>query len=462
MSERSSLGKMANNTTDSVNAPPFSNEAEQSVLGGLMLNNEAWFTIADVLTENDFYHQKHRLLFRAIKTLTDDNKPCDPITLAEWLDSNQELNTVGGHIYLAQLVSHTPSTANIGAYAEIVREHSILRQLLQVGQEISESVYNTQGRQSKDLLDEAERKVFEIAHLGAGRHGGFVKLGDILGNTLDRIEALSQQEGSITGIPSGFKDFDDRTSGLQPSDLIIIAGRPSMGKTAFAMNIAENVAIRQAKPVAVFSMEMSDEQLGMRMIASLAKVDLQRVRTGKLQDGDWPEITKSISYLRKSPLFIDSSPALNPTELRARVRRLAREQGELGLVVIDYLQLMQVASFKENRATEVSEISRSLKSLAKELNVPVIALSQLNRGLEQRPDKRPRMSDLRESGSIEQDADLIVFIYRDEVYNEDSPDRGTAEIIIAKQRNGPIGIVRLTFHGQITKFDNYIAEERFY
>jgi replicative DNA helicase len=453
---------MALNFLHSVNVPPFSNEAEQSVLGGLMLNNEAWFTIADVLTENDFFHHKHRLLFRAINTLTEDNKPSDPITLAEWLESNQLLDSIGGHIYLAQLVEHTPSTANIGAYAEIVREHSIRRQLLQVTQQITESVYNTQGRDSKEILDEAERKIFEIAHLGANRRGSFVKLGDILKNTLDRIEILSEKQGSLTGIPSGFKDFDVLTSGLQPTDLIIIAGRPSMGKTTLAINIAQHVAVHQRKPVAVFSMEMSDEQLSMRMIASLAKVELQRVRTGQLQDGDWPKITQSISYLAKSLLFIDSSPALNPTELRARVRRLAREHGELGLIVVDYLQLMQVASLKSNRVAEVSEISRSLKSLAKEVNVPVIALSQLNRGLEQRPDKRPRMSDLRDSGSIEQDADIIVFIYRDEVYNPDSPDKGTAEIMIAKQRNGPIGSIRLTFQGEFAKFDNYVSDQSFY
>ncbi len=767
------------NTAEFLKTLPFSKEAEQSVLGGLMLNNAAWMTIADLLTENDFYHREHQFIFRAIQTLAEEGHPCDPVTLSEWLENNNKLDAIGGNSYLGLLARNTPSAANIEAYAKIVREHSILRQLVRVGTEIMDNAFNTQGRTSTQLLDEAEKKVFEIAELGARGQGGFVKIKAVLSEALDQIDRLSQQQGFITGIPTGFSDLDEMISGLQRSDFIIIAGRPSMGKclagqarivdstgqlttieeiyqrhdvelltlttnrqfqltkpiafvkdgikpvfrlttqlgrsvettinhpyltlqgwkpladlvigekiavprrinifgtttltegqikllatiignshfsnfsllseiltrwvnqikaisldnphyfnfsshwllwlhqhgllwlqqysqkkvlliptviftlqrsqlalflnrlfihtgwlsqtaahfgtigytlsheelakqiqhlllrfsviaaiklqqhhwqliveqidslkifiseigllqspvnfadtqspveeiywdkiatiefigqkpvydltiaethnfvandicvhnTSLAMNIAENVALRSQLPVAVFSMEMSNEQLAMRLIASLAKINLQKVRTGKLHDDDWPKLTAAVSQLQETPLFIDDTPALNPTELRARVRRLAREQGELGLVVIDYLQLMQIADNKENRAVEVSEISRSLKALAKELNVPVIALSQLNRSLEQRPDKRPRMSDLRESGSIEQDSDLIIFIYRDEVYNDNSEHKGVAEVIIAKQRNGPIGTTQLTFLGEFTKFENYASEE---
>jgi replicative DNA helicase len=770
------------NTAEFLKTLPFSKEAEQSVLGGLMLNNAAWMTIADLLTENDFYHREHQLIFRAIQTLAEEGHPCDPVTLSEWLENNNKLDAIGGNSYLGLLARNTPSAANIEAYAKIVREHSILRQLVRVGTEIMDNAFNTQGRTSTQLLDEAEKKVFEIAELGARGQGGFVKIKTVLSEALDQIDRLSQQQGRITGIPTGFKDLDEMISGLQRSDFIIIAGRPSMGKclasqakivdstgqittieeiyqrrevelltlttagqfqltkpiafvkdgikpvfrlttqlgrsvettlnhpyltlqgwkplaalvvgekiavprrinifgtttliegqikllatiignsrfsnfnllpeiltqwvskikaigldnrryfnpnihwllwvhqhglswlqqlgvwdsqkkwlliptvvftlqrsqlalflnhlfvhsgwlsrtaahfgaigytlnheelarqvqhlllrfgviaaikphqhlwqltveqidslkifiseigllqppgnfvaiqspvkeiywdeiamlefigqkpvydltiaethnfvandicvhnTSLAMNIAENVALRSQLPVAVFSMEMSNEQLAMRLIASLARINLQKVRTGKLSDDDWPKLTAAISQLQETPLFIDDTPALNPTELRARVRRLAREQGELGLVVIDYLQLMQIAGNKENRAVEVSEISRSLKALAKELNVPVIALSQLNRSLEQRPDKRPRMSDLRESGSIEQDSDLIIFIYRDEVYNDKSEHKGIAEVIIAKQRNGPIGNIQLKFFGEFTQFESYASD----
>lgn len=792
-------GVSQDNAVESLKAPPFSREAEQSVLGGLMLNNEAWITISDLLAETDFHLREHQILFRAIKSLSEEDHPCDPVTLSEWLQRHEQLDAIGGGAYLGLLASNTPSAANITAYAEIVRDRSILRQLVRVGTEIIESAFNTQGRTTPQLLDNAEKRVFEIAELGAYGQGGFVKIEKVLDQTLERIDMLSQQEGLITGISTGFTDFDKETSGLQRSDLIIVAGRPSMGKciashseilladgalttiekiyqskkaqlltldqnyqflmtqaidfiddgmkpvfrvttklgksiettlthpflttsgwqplatlsrgdkiaipriinvfgnkilkeyqikllayligshhdltdgkahltdlspqiqkdfreaieqiavtktnqtqvistwlkeigiqgtttqnkfippivfqlqptqmalflncllvaygwiktfpngqaqigysnasetlirqiqhlllrfgmmasltkqditsknashfvwqleltdansiqifrdkiaifskngtipdsllpitnylspithsqndiywdeiktiesmglkpvydltipdthnfvandicvhnTSFAMNIAEHVSTKNHKPVAVFSMEMSNEQLAMRLISSLAEVNLQNVRTGKLNDDEWPKITKAVSQLEAAPLFIDETPALNPTELRARVRRLAREQGQLGLVVIDYLQLMQVPENKESRANEVSEISRSLKSLAKELNVPVIALSQLNRSLEQRTDKKPKMSDLRESGSLEQDSDLIVFIYRDEVYNEDSPDKGIAEIIIAKQRNGPIGTTRLVFKGNITKFENYAGDSYF-
>jgi replicative DNA helicase len=780
---------------ESLKTPPFSREAEQSVLGGLMLNNEAWVSIAELLTETDFYQRQHQILFRAIKSLSEERHPCDPVTLSEWLLQYKLLDAIGGGAYLAYLAGNTPSAANIIAYALIVRERSILRQLMRVGNEMIDSAYNTQGRTSTQLLDQAEKSVFEIAELGARTQGGFVKIDKILKETVERLDKLSQLEGKITGIPTGFTDFDNETSGLQRSDLIIVAGRPSMGKclvsdsqialangtlatieeiyqskkgliltlgedyhfyltqptdfikdgikpvfrvttqlgrtiettlthpfltlqgwhplsalsvgdkiavprklglfgnetlktceikllayligepdlithleqpiftphhpkiqedlseavkqfkqpvthwleqlgsstaqliqnqeipdlifklpraqlalflnrlfaiqgwalhqnqvqvgmtcanekqirqvqhlllrfgiivsitkpvrhspwqlelleadairilsdqtdlsflinnpcsdiinnpcrctdlsfiitnrcysetgdiywdevkaieaiglkpvydltipdthnfvandicvhnTAFAMNIAQHVAITVQMPVAVFSMEMSDEQLGMRLISSVAQVNLQSVRTGNLTDDDWAKMLEAVAQLESAPLFIDQTPALTPTELRARVRRLAREQGQLALVVIDYLQLMQVPENKDNRNNEVSEISRSLKSLAKELNVPVIALSQLNRGLEQRGDKRPKMSDLRDSGSIEQDADLVVFLYRDEVYDENSPDKGIAEIIIAKQRNGPIGTTRLTFKGNITQFDNYISDDFYY
>lgn len=773
-------------TIESLKTPPFSVEAEQSILGGLMLENEAWFNVTDLVSETDFYRHEHQILFRAIKSLTEEGRPCDVITLSEWLVIHNQLDAIGGLSYLEQIYKNTPSAANIVAYAEIVRERSILRQLIKVGQDIANSAYYPQGRSSMKLLDNAESVVFEIAEQqGTQKRKGFIQIGELTYSTLERIDLLSNQEGEVTGVPTGFKDFDELTSGLQRSDLIIVAGRPSMGKcitgdakialadgslvtikelchrqqaqlltldddetfylteptafinsgiqpvcrvttqlgreiettlthpflthtgwkplseiavgqkiavprqlnlfgtttlpdyevkllsywlgqdplkknnlihlpplikedfkiamtqfddntgekrekyrefidvahssnqslppiiftlarpqlalflnrlfatrgqvkltqkgalrlhylhhsdtlvknvqhlllrfgilaivnnqtrsrfprwelqikepqslfnfinqigicsestldlsilqkltnlsqsdhfketteiywdkitaiepqgnkevfdltipythnfvandicvhnTSFAMNIAEYVAVEKKIPVGVFSMEMSSEQLMMRLFSSTARVNLQRIRTGKnLEDDDWAKLERARQKLQEAPLFIDESPAFNPYELRVRVRRLAREQGQLGLIVVDYLQLMQVPDNKENRATEVSEISRSFKSLAKELNVPIIALSQLNRSLEQRPDKRPRMSDLRESGSIEQDADLIVFIYRDEVYNEDSPDKGTAEVIIAKQRNGPTGAVRLTFAGQYTKFENHAS-----
>lgn len=447
---------------ESLKTPPFSKEAEQSVLGGLMLSNEAWISIADVVTETDFYLPEHKILFRAIKSLSEEAQPCDAVTLSEWLQRHDKLEKIGGGAYLALLTNNTPSTANIEKYAEIVHERSILRQLIDVGRKIMESGFNSKGQTASQLLDNAEKLVFEIAELGAQKNTGFLDMETIATKTLDRIEYLFEHKGNITGVETGFTDFDRDTSGLQPSDLIIVAGRPSMGKTTFAMNIAGHVALHKNLPVAVFSMEMSSEQLMMRLISSTAEVNLQKIRTGDLNDDDWAKLTQSITKLESSLLFIDDQPALSPTVLRAKARRLAREHGQLGLIVIDYLQLMQVHGSNENRATEVSEISRSLKSLAKELNVPVIALSQLNRGLEQRPDKRPRMSDLRESGSLEQDSDLIVFIYRDEVYNPDSPEKGSAEIIIGKQRNGPIGITTLSFQGQFTRFANHTPENRYY
>lgn len=448
--------RVSDPATEALKIPPHSVEAEQAVLGGLMLENSAWDQVADLIGEEDFYRRDHRLIFRAIGELAHRNIPFDVITLSEQLAAINELDNAGGLAYLGTLAKNTPTAANIKAYAAIVRERSVLRQLIRVGTEIANSAYVPEGRDSPELLDNAEKLVFEIAERGARGKRGFTAIKDLLVKAVDRIDTLFQQDNPITGVPTGFTDFDEMTSGLQPSDMVIVAGRPSMGKTTFAMNLAEHAAIKSQLPVAVFSMEMPGEQLAMRMMSSLGRIDQHRLRTGKLDDDDWPRVTSAVGLLAEASLFIDDTPALTPTELRARARRLAREHG-LGMIVIDYLQLMQVPGSKENRATEISEISRSLKALAKELSVPVIALSQLNRSLEQRPNKRPVMSDLRESGAIEQDADLIVFIYRDEVYHEDSADKGTAEIIIAKQRNGPIGMTRLTFLGQYTRFENFTS-----
>lgn len=441
--------------TESLKLPPYSLEAEQAVLGGLMIDNSTWDQVSDVVMVDDFYRQDHRLIYEAIFSLAEENNPYDVVTLSEWLDSRNELNNVGGLSYLGSLAKNTPTAANIKAYAKIVRERSVLRQLISVSTGIAESAYNPDGRTSAELLDMAESKVFEIAEKGGRSEGGYAKIQDLLVKAVDRIDELYQSDNAYTGIPTGFDDFDDMTSGLQKADLVIIAGRPSMGKTSFVMNLVENAAIKHKQPVAVFSMEMPGDQLVMRMMASLGRIDSNKIRTGKLDDADWPRLTSAVGILNDAPIFIDDTPGLNPMEIRSRARRIHREHG-LGMIVIDYLQLMQSAKGNgENRATEISEISRSLKGLAKELGVPVLALSQLNRSLEQRPNKRPIMSDLRESGAIEQDADLIVFIYRDQVYNEDSPDKGTAEIIIGKQRNGPIGMARLTFLGQYTRFENH-------
>jgi replicative DNA helicase len=440
----------------SLKVPPHSIQAEQSVLGGLMIDNQTWDSIADKIAANDFYRKDHRLIFSAIEELAEKQQPFDIITISEFLDSSKNLDSAGGIAYLAMLAKDTPSAANIVAYANIVRDRSVLRQLIHVGTDITDSAFNSEGIETSELLEKAEREVFKIAEQRQrGQGGGFRAIKNLLATAVDKIEALYEQEGHITGASTGFTDFDDLTSGLQPADLIIVAGRPSMGKTTIAMNMAENVAIKSNKPVAVFSMEMPGEALAMRMMSSLGRIDQNRVRTGKLEDDEWPRLTSAINILAETQMFIDDTPALTPTEVRARARRLTREHGQLGLIVIDYLQLMQSPTSGDNRTQEISDISRGLKALAKELNVPVIALSQLNRNLEQRPNKRPVMSDLRESGAIEQDADLIVFVYRDEVYNPESPDKGIAEIIIGKQRNGPLGVVRLTFLGQFTRFENY-------
>ncbi len=436
--------------------PPHSIESEQSVLGGLMLDNLAWDRISEIITTVDFYRVDHRNIFAAIAALANESKPIDAITVMETLKTRKQLDEIGGEVYLFELAKNTPSAANIVAYANIVRERSVLRQLISSAGEIADSAFSPGGKTVLELLDEAERKIFQIAEQG-GHAKGPNDIKSLLTKAVERIDILYHSGSSITGIPTCFTDFDEMTSGLQKSDLIIIAGRPSMGKTSFAMNVAENAALKTKKPVLIFSMEMPGDALAMRMMSSLGRIDQHRLRTGKLNEEDWPRVTSAVSMLSEIKMFIDDTPALSPSELRSRARRVAREQGELGMIVVDYLQLMQIPGMKENRTAEISEISRSLKSLARELNVPLIALSQLNRGLEQRADKRPIMSDLRDSGAIEQDADLIVFIYRDEVYNEGSPDKGVAEIIIGKQRNGPIGKIKLTFLGQYTKFENYLS-----
>jgi replicative DNA helicase len=443
--------------------PPHSIEAEQSVLGGLLLDNAAFDKIADVVTDSDFYRDDHRKIFRHITRLIEKGRPADVITVDEAIKSSEDKDKIGGLSYLAALAGNTPSAHNIRRYAEIVRERAITRRLIEVGTSIADAALNPSGKEVGQLLDEAESRVFEIAEQGARGRQGFVEIQPLLTQVMERIDMLYHRDNpsDITGVPTGYHDLDQRTSGLQPGDLIIIAGRPSMGKTALALNIAEYVAVENHLPVAAFSMEMAGTQLAMRMLGSIGHLDQHKLRTGKLSDEDWNRLTTAVGKLHDAPIHIDETPALNALELRARARRLHRQYGTLGLIMIDYLQLMEASSEGENRATEISEISRSLKALAKELKVPVVALSQLNRGLEQRPNKRPVMSDLRESGAIEQDADLILFIYRDEVYNPDTPERGVAEIIIGKQRNGPIGTVKLTFLGEYTRFENYAESGRF-
>lgn len=437
--------------------PPHSVEAEQSVLGGLMLDNTAWDKIADLLAADDFYRDDHRRIYRQIARLIDQSRPADVVTVAEAIESSDDKDKAGGLAYLGSLASSTPSAHNIRRYAEIVRERAILRRLVAVGNNIADSAFNQGGKEVSQLLDEAESRVFEIAEAGARGKQGFVELQPLLTQVMERIDTLYHRENPslVTGVPTGFTDLDQMTSGLQEGDLVIIAARPSMGKTSLALNIAEHVAIDNRLPVAVFSMEMSGTQLATRMLGSVGRLDQHKLRTAQLTDEDWSRLTHAVGKLHDAPVHIDETPGLNPLELRARARRLHRQYGKLGLVVIDYLQLMSGTNHGENRATEISEISRSLKGLAKELKVPVIALSQLNRSVEQRQEKRPVMSDLRESGAIEQDADLILFIYRDEVYNRDSPHKGKAEIIVGKQRNGPIGDVTLTFLGQYTRFENF-------
>jgi replicative DNA helicase len=441
-------------TADPLKRPPHSIEAEQAILGGLMLENQALDKISMKLCEQDFYRGEHRVLFRAMLSLTQKSQPFDLVTIVDHLKSLHALDDAGGETYLFELASNTPSIANVSAYADIVREKSVQRQLITVATDIADAAYNPGLREVAELLDFAENRVFVIADQTA-REGGPEPIKSVLGRAVERIDALYQSGNSMTGLATGLTDLDGLTSGFQRSDLIIVAGRPSMGKTTLVMNVAEHAAIKGSQPVLVFSMEMPADSLAMRMMSSLGRIDQHRIRTGQLDDDDWPRVTSAVHMLSDAPLFIDDTPALSPAEMRARARRLMKEHGQLALIVVDYLQLMKVPGFKaDNRTAEISEISRSLKSLAKELQVPVVALSQLNRSLEQRQDKRPVMSDLRESGAIEQDADVICFIYRDEVYNEDSPDKGCAEIIIAKQRNGPIGKVRVAFLGKYTRFED--------
>ena len=450
--------KLRDGSADALRIPPHSLEAEQAVLGGLMLDNSTWDAIADRIRADDFYRRDHQLIFAAIAELSARGEPCDAVTLAEQIDRAGHAQETGGLIYLAGIVRDTPTAANIRAYAEIVRERAMLRGLIEVGGEIAAAAFNPEGRSGSELVDEAERRVFEIAEAGRRVGSGFVPLRNELGAVIDRLDSLHQNQGELTGVSTGFSKLDEMTAGLQRGDLIVIAGRPSMGKTTFALNIAENAAFGKAKAkVGVFSMEMSREQLAFRMISSLGMVDQSHLRTGNFGDEEWSRINTAISMMKSAHIFIDDTGALTPTEVRARARRLKREHG-LDLIVLDYLQLMQVAGTKENRATEISEISRSLKALAKELAVPVIALSQLNRSVEQRTDKKPVMSDLRESGAIEQDADVIMMIYREEVYDPNTTRKGIADIIITKQRNGPIGDVHLTFLGKYTKFENLAPE----
>ena len=442
------------NVDDSIKRPPYSLEAEQAIIGGLMLDNSAWDKVQDRLCADDFYRTEHKVLFAVITQLASKHQPFDVITILNGLHLSQDIDLAGGEPYLFDLANNTPSIANIVAYAEIVREKSVQRQLIHVAQDIADIAYHPKDRNVVELLDFAEQKVFAIAEQTPST-GGPENIKSILVKAVEKIDELYHKGTTITGMPTGLSDLDKLTSGLQRSDLVIVAGRPSMGKTTLVMNMAEHAAIQSKLPVLVFSMEMPSDSLAMRMMSSLGRIDQHRIRTGQLTDDDWPRVTSSVTMLSEAPLFIDDTPGLSPAEMRSRARRLMREQGQLGLIVVDYLQLMQVPGYKgDNRTAEISEISRSLKALAKELHVPVVALSQLNRSLEQRQDKRPVMSDLRESGAIEQDADLICFIYRDEVYNTDSPEKGCAEIIIAKQRNGPIGKVKVAFLGQFTRFED--------
>lgn len=436
---------------------PHSIEAEQSVLGALMLDNRAWDRISDRISPEDFYRQNHRIIFEAMRTLAERSQPLDTLTVPEQIKCHHNIEEVGGEAYIFELANSTPSSANITAYADIVRERSTLRQLISAGSDITDTAFNPDGQDVRTILDKAEQAVFKIAET-RDKGAGPVAISSLLARTTDKIDALYHSGGALSGLSTGFTDFDSMTSGLQKGDLVIVAGRPSMGKTSFAMNICEYAAIKHDKPALIFSMEMPADSLTMRMMSSLGRIDQHRLRSGQLNDDDWPRITSAVGMLSEAKLYIDDTPALSPGDVRSRARRLSREHGGLSLIMLDYLQLMQMPGSKENRTLEISEISRSLKALAKELDVPVVALSQLNRSLEQRQDKRPVMSDLRESGAIEQDADLIAFIYRDEVYHDDTPDKGTAEIIIAKQRNGPIGKTRLTFMGQFTRFENFVPQ----
>jgi replicative DNA helicase len=439
--------------------PPHSIEAEQSLLGALLLDNQAFDRVADLVTGEDFYRDDHRRIWRHISKLIEQNRPADVITVAESIETSEDKDKTGGPAYLGSLAQNTPSALNIRRYAELVRERSVQRRLAQVATGIAEDALNPGGKDVGQMLDEAESRIFQIAESGARKNEGLMEIKPVLARVFERIDHLYHRDNpsDVTGVPTGYQRLDQMTSGLQPGDLIVVAGRPSMGKTALALNIAEHVAVDNGLPVAIFSMEMSSAQLAMRMLGSIARVDQHKMRTGRLNDKEWGDLSDAMGKLHETPIYIDEGGALTALEVRARARRLKRQYSQLGLIVIDYIQLMAASSQGENRATEISEISRSLKAMAKELDVPVIALSQLNRAVDQRPDRRPVMSDLRESGAIEQDADVIMFIYREVVYKPDLPEdqRGIAEVILGKQRNGPIGTVKLTFLGQHTRFENY-------
>ncbi|MEI7996016.1 MAG: replicative DNA helicase [Methylococcaceae bacterium] len=443
--------------------PPHSIESEQSVLGGLLIDAGAHDKLGGSIEEGDFYRADHRIIFRHIIMLVKAGKPVDVLTVAEYLDLHGVLDKAGGLPYLGSLAQAIPSTANIHFYAAVVREKSIMRKVIQISQEMADSAYNPSGKSSKEVLDDAENKVFKIAEADSLGKQGFIHVSPLLAKVIERVDQLYSQDNQkdITGLPTGFIDLDKQTSGLQPGELIIIAARPSMGKTAFAVNIAENVALDTGLPVAIFSMEMGGEQLAMRMIGSVGRINQQDLRCGKMLDEDWSKITVALGKLHAAPIFIDETPGLNVMDIRTRARRIYRENAGLGLIVIDYLQLMGSTERRQNdnRATEVAEITRALKSLARELRVPIITLSQLNRSLEKRDDKRPMMSDLRESGAIEQDADLILFIHREEYYTKDAMDKGKAEIIIGKHRNGPTGTIQMTFQGEYTRFENRARED---
>ena len=432
--------------------PPHSIEAEQSVLGGLMLNNEAWFDLVEIVSAKDFYRTQHQIIFEAMMNLANADEPLDAVTIAERLRSQGLLEKVGDVTYLAELAESTPGASNVLAYGRIVRERSVMRQLIGAANRIADAAFAPEGRDSDQLVEMAEQSVFEIAE-NRSQDSGPEKVTTLLEEAVKKVDFLHSNKGAITGVATGFSDLDNKTAGLQRSDLVIVAARPSMGKTAFAVNMVEH-AVMSGSKVLVFSMEMPSEQIVMRMLSSLGRIDQTRLRSGELQDDDWNRFTGAVSQLRDKQLFIDDTPALTPGDVRSRARRVSRELGGLDMIAVDYLQLMRTAEKAESRTNEISEISRSLKALAKEMRCPVVALSQLNRALESRPDKRPMNSDLRESGAIEQDADVILFIYRDEVYNEETEDKGIAEIIIGKQRNGPIGRVRLSFIGNLTKFEN--------
>ena len=436
--------------------PPHSIEAEQSLIGGLLLDNTAWDRVGDAVSESDFYRDDHRRIFMHIRKLVETGRPADVVTVFESIDKSNEVDQTGGLSYLGEIANNTPSAANIRRYAEIVRERAVLRKLVTVGDDISASALSPAGRDVKQLLDLAEQKVFEIAETGNRNAMGFVSIRPLLGEVVERVQQLYDRDdpSDITGTPTGFTDLDRMTSGLQPGDMIVIAGRPSMGKTAFALNIAEHIGVDIGLPVAIFSLEMSGPQLAMRFLSSVARIDQTKMRSAKLSDEDWDKMTVALGKLHDAPIHIDETGAINSTDLRARARRLHRQCGKLGLIVIDYLQLMSSTKDGENRATEISEVSRSIKALAKELQVPILALSQLSRKVEERNDKRPLMSDLRESGAIEQDADIILMMYREEYYKPDTQEKGVAEVIIGKHRNGPTGVVKLTFLGEYTKFVN--------